>query len=183
MTTWRDRHKPECAQIEFDNPTRPCTCGGLRKATAEPSAKKRIYVAAKSSPEELERAVRVMRALRAAGHEVTYDWTRDVLTDRVAPFDLAARKRAAWSDLMGVASADVVIILWHPELRGALVELGAALAGGVADIVVLGAKDEGAPNIFYTLVRHEAEAPFLASLGCAPAIESHPRPLDDGSTP
>ena len=70
------------------------------------------------------------RAVLAAGHELTHDWTQDLefTTDYASRLDDSAH--IAQTDLTGVMAADaVVVIASSPQPgRGLFVELGAALA-------------------------------------------------------
>lgn len=98
----------------------------------------KIYVAGKF---EEKRAVRQLQdALIAEGHSITYDWTKheDATADKAS---------CAVNDLVGVVDADAIILLWHPGLKGGLVELGAALALEKVTIVVGCPKDQ--PCIFF----------------------------------
>lgn len=88
----------------------------------------RVYVATKF--EAKDRARRVMRALEDAGHEITHDWTRE--EDGDGEDFLRA---CALADLAGVLSSDALVLLVEPGMRGAFVELGAALARGVRVVV------------------------------------------------
>ena len=93
-----------------------------------------VYVAG-SVRERMERAVPVIAQLRAAGVEITLDWTTDIdpsasesRSDADVPDDV--RRRAAEDDMDGVRRADFVLLL-APDERGssgAWVELGVALA-------------------------------------------------------
>lgn len=67
----------------------------------------RIYVAGASS--EIERARRVMAALRAEGHEITFDWTIDFESNE----GLSDVQRAAYADadFQGVFLARRVVLL------------------------------------------------------------------------
>jgi hypothetical protein len=107
----------------------------------------RIYVASKF---ENKQAVRVaQRMLVANGHEITFDWT--VHDSTLIP--LAERERylkeCAMNDLHGVIEADAILLLCHPNMKGAYVELGAALAMGRRILVV--APDLTSTNIFFHL--------------------------------
>lgn len=82
---------------------------------------------------ELERAERVVAALREAGCELTYDWTVDVRAARergvcAEQLDDHEARRLAEADLRGVRDADVCLLL-APEAPtfGAGVEFGVAL--------------------------------------------------------
>ena len=89
-----------------------------------------IYVATASSP--LELAEEKIRAVKASGHHITYDWTIDVRRAGVgSPDDSDVRRRAALADLKGVMSANVLWLV-QPDptssSTGAWVELGVALS-------------------------------------------------------
>lgn len=86
----------------------------------------RIYVA--SACEDMQRARSVMTALRARGHEITFDWT-----PHVEAFGSGGgpRRQNAERDLDGVRRAEVVLVLAPAEKHvgcGMWIELGAALA-------------------------------------------------------
>lgn len=101
----------------------------------------RIYVAGKF--EEIEAVRACQKALKELGHEITYDWT---------PHCDVAHRAATHVGLLlerGVAAAEVFFLLWHPNLRGVLVELGAAVAWSL-DIVVVGCPPpDEQPNVFF----------------------------------
>ena len=80
----------------------------------------RVYVASKW--ENKQRVREIMYMLQAVGHEITYDWTTCEVSNR----------QQAILDLRGVADADVFVGIFEQEAsyKGALVELGAALALG-----------------------------------------------------
>ena len=77
----------------------------------------------------------VMNALRAAGHEITFDWTT---IDHLRPYDenAAASREAAVKESHGVKDADVLIVLPHDQGVGIYVELGIAIGSGVPVRVV-----------------------------------------------
>lgn len=134
----------------------------------------RIYVAAKS--EEAARARKFMQAIRDVGHYITYDWTTDVLAHAVTPFTKEAQKKCARSDVDAARTADAVIVLYHPGLRGALVEMGVALAKQAPVLVVGCAPDDRC--VFFLLAHHvstEVEAiafiPHLQSLAIAGSFQ------------
>jgi len=90
--------------------------------------KLRLYIATASNP--LEEAERRIADARAAGFEITHDWTKDVRSAGNASLDdPRIRTSAAKADLRGVETADVVWLI-QPEnaSTGAWVELGYALA-------------------------------------------------------
>lgn len=94
----------------------------------------RIYVAGSGS--EVERVRRVMNALRAAGHEISYDWTIDVEAAGAAGHTSDATvedehaNACADRDHAGVESADVFLLLRNPNRTtfGAAYETGYARA-------------------------------------------------------
>jgi hypothetical protein len=106
----------------------------------------RIYVAGASS--EIERARRVIAALRAEGHEITFDWTVDFEANET----LLDVQRGAYADadFQGVSMANRVVLLIPapPNLTQ-----GAWWEGGVADaleipIIASGRPEHRAKNIF-----------------------------------
>ena len=86
----------------------------------------KIYVAAKW--EERPHAREVMRRLKENGHQISFDWTIGQL----------GNGKQADEDMNGVLNADCIILLAEKKLnyRGALVELGAAIATGKRVILV-----------------------------------------------
>ncbi len=77
----------------------------------------------------------VMKALQAAGHEITFDWTT---IDHLRPYDenAGACREAAVEESHGVEEADVLIVLSHERGVGMYVELGIAIGFGVPVRVV-----------------------------------------------
>jgi hypothetical protein len=113
----------------------------------------RVYTASRFS--EYERVRRFNDDLREAGHIVTHDWTR---TEEFGPdghplngngslLPLGEQARHAQEDLDAAGEADVVILLPVPDMGGAYVEVGYALARGKR-IIVAG---EGRFLIFWSL--------------------------------
>lgn len=88
--------------------------------------KAKIYVACSSR--EIDRAERAMASIRAAGGEVTFDWTADVRTYGSKAPDATTGMRCATADLAGVETANVVLVLDGEYSYGRIVEHGAALA-------------------------------------------------------
>lgn len=80
----------------------------------------KVYVASKW--ENKRRVREVMGMLELSGHEITYDWTHQEVDTRTQ----------AIRDLRGVVDADVYVGIFEEEAsyKGALVEMGAALALG-----------------------------------------------------
>ena len=88
----------------------------------------KVYVAASS--QHATQAARFMREIRQAGHEITYDWTVDVLKfgagdPKEVPEDVM--RKAAENDRRGVRECHLFILLWSPMAYGALMELGMAM--------------------------------------------------------
>lgn len=94
----------------------------------------RVYVASKFENKEGVRYLYDL--LRAAGHEITHDWT-----DETASSD-AEFYRCADKDVEGVWNADVLIIDVQPNMRGAWVEFGIALTRFIPIIVVNGKRGD-----------------------------------------
>lgn len=103
----------------------------------------KVYVA---GPITDAAAVReVQRAVVAAGHELTLDWTRgsDITFANDYASDVDLSSQIASKDLDAVLTADAVLVVASEhDGRGMYVELGAALArarqGGLTHVVVVG---------------------------------------------
>jgi hypothetical protein len=93
----------------------------------------RIYVAGKFERVHDVRAVQEI--LRANGHTITFDWTRD---------DLGFTSAQAMRDYMGVFKADALVIVAGEDLpyKGTYVEFGMALMKGIP-IYILGKGMDG----------------------------------------
>lgn len=89
----------------------------------------------------------LQKLLRDAGFHITYDWTVHEETEKNL-------SEAAWKDLEGVFECDVFALIWHPDMKGGLVEFGAAL-GGHKKIVVIDCPINSQPNIFFHLKKSE----------------------------
>jgi len=76
-----------------------------------------------------------MKALKDAGHEITFDWTK---IDQLRPYDenAEASREAALKESRGVENSDVLIILAHDQGVGMYVELGIAIGSGIPVRVV-----------------------------------------------
>lgn len=76
-----------------------------------------------------------MKALKDAGHEITFDWTT---IDHLRPYDenAAASREVAAKESRGVEDADVLIIIAHDRGVGMYVELGIAIGSGIPVRVV-----------------------------------------------
>lgn len=97
-----------------------------------------VYVAGKW--EEKERVRAVQAEVESCGWGVSHDWTNG---------DASRIPEEAEADLDGVDGCDAFLLLWHPNLRGGLAELGAALALGKAVVVVGAPADCEGTCIFY----------------------------------
>ena len=78
-----------------------------------------------------------IKALKDAGHEITFDWTT---IDHLRPYDknAEASREAAIRESRGVEDADMLIILPHDRGVGMYVELGIAIGSGIPIRVVTG---------------------------------------------
>ena len=95
----------------------------------------KFYVAGKW--QERDVVSNIMQELRERGHEVTIDWTNHSEGEKGYPVQFAA------DDIEGVRGCDVFlgIFINDHQYRGALVELGAALAMGKITMIVGGATE------------------------------------------
>jgi hypothetical protein len=102
------------------------------------------YVAAKFEDRDLARAV--MDVLEDSGYEITHDWTDETVEGKRGRDVADTFQEAAHDDLAGVVTADFLVLLHNDKIRGALVELGAALAADLP-VIVMGATPNH--NCFY----------------------------------
>lgn len=163
-------HEPDCAERQTPHGLARCGCG------PKPPRPLRVYVAGGSS--EVELVARYIAALRAAGVEITYDWTADVLLWRAAGSpQLTAEQRAAHAraDLDGIERADLMWwILPSAKSEGAALEVGVAIGSGKR-IMVSGsvAFDPGDGRaVFPSMIperwdSHEAALAAIVSLAAA----------------
>ena len=84
----------------------------------------RFYVA--GGLPERERCSKMMEALRALGHEITYDWTKFESTDE-KDFTHERLQEIAREELIGAERADIFLMLPTKDGAGQYVELGTAL--------------------------------------------------------
>jgi nucleoside 2-deoxyribosyltransferase len=112
------------------------------------------------------------RAVLAAGHEVTHDWSQDLefTTDYASRPEQS--RQIAEADLRGVMLADAVIVIASsPEPgRGLFVELGAALAraemGLLRHVVAVGTIVHESVFYYHPRVRRvETVQEWLAEIG------------------
>ncbi len=108
-----------------------------------------VYVAGKF--EEKTQVRLVQQLLRDAGHEISCDWTVEDETGKEGDELTAYRYQYAEADYHGVADADIVVVLNHPQGFGLATEFGIALALGKAIIVV---DPEARTNVFYHLAQN-----------------------------
>lgn len=113
----------------------------------------KVYVAGKFQDKETVRKVQTI--LRCNGYTITCDWTGNTAEGLYTNEKLAYERASAIEDVEGVRNADFVILVAHPELRGALVEMGMALALGKPVLVLQVGNTEMPFNVFlrHPLVR------------------------------
>lgn len=118
----------------------------------------KVYVASKfQNKDEVRRA---QALLRARGCEITHDWTNEDAGDRSGMVLEAYLNRCAEADVQGVLSADAVLVIGYPGLRGCLVEFGMA---SIAGKPIYGVNREHVEQIFCHLPYVE----FFASVEMA----------------
>lgn len=96
----------------------------------------KFYVA--GSSKEIERAERIMAALRAAGHEITEDWCAQMRAEGTDDRLLSRHQRAMYDslDARGVIECDWFwLLVPETESSGAWVELGIAIGNLNASMV------------------------------------------------
>lgn len=106
----------------------------------------KIYVASKF--ENVEEVREAFRLLRAAGHEITHDWTVESVGTRTGPELKEFLENCAHADFMGVTDADILLLINHPLGKGMWVEMGMALAFRIPILAVF---PERSDNIFMHL--------------------------------
>lgn len=104
----------------------------------------KFFVSGKVGNDNIAKSL--MKALKDAGHEITFDWTS---IEHLRPYDKnAARSReAAISENCGVKNADVLVIIAHDKGVGMYVELGIAIGVGIPVRVVT--KNEESRTMFF----------------------------------
>lgn len=88
----------------------------------------KVYVGAKF--EEKGNAREAQAALRALGHEITFDWTVEDDSGLSGDERELYWRACGANDVDGVRRADAVLLLNHPLAFGTMVEFGLALAWG-----------------------------------------------------
>lgn len=96
----------------------------------------KIYVASKFENKIPARGL--MRLLEGDGHSITFDWTHHDERDRIRKGATRSEylRDAAESDLMGVLASEALVCLARPNMKGAYVEQGIAIAMGIPVIIV-----------------------------------------------
>lgn len=104
----------------------------------------KLYVAGNPNDSDGIGAMRIthtMRQLRNAGHEITHDWTREVLNPR------PSRRSIAEADVRGVEAADALVLVDADRGWGMYVEFGIAVARRIPIIVI----EPRYHQVFYSL--------------------------------
>lgn len=93
----------------------------------------KFFVSGKVGDDDITKTV--MKTLKSAGHEITFDWTA---IEHLRPYDknASASREAAISENRGVKNADVLVIIAHNKGVGMYVELGIAIGVGIPVRVV-----------------------------------------------
>lgn len=124
----------------------------------------KVYVTA--APESHVRARRAMDALRAAGHEVTHDWTADLA--RWPANDAPPRLRAqiARQNLDGVVTADALLVLTSPSFAHGS-EMWTAMGGALVlgrPVVIAGPQRDRAVFCDLALARVDSDAEAIEAI-------------------
>ena len=95
---------------------------------------------------QAKNAISVIKRLREAGHEITFDWTT---IDHLKPYseNRIASRRLAIKECDGVKNSDVLVVIVHKKGIGMFVELGIALAMGIPVRII--AEEEDQSMFFY----------------------------------
>lgn len=110
----------------------------------------RVYVASKF--ENMNAVKQAMHLLQQQGHAITHDWTRESAEGMEGQERDDYLARCAAADVNGVLTAQAILMLHQPNMRGAYIELGIALARGIRVFVVDGLRDDWTRiPIFYRL--------------------------------
>jgi hypothetical protein len=109
----------------------------------------KVYVAGRWTRKTEAREAQ--RALVAAGHSITHDWTAADDTGMAGEEQIAYHSEQARADVEGVFRADALVLLHDNTGRGLFVELGLALADPCKAIVVIGAPRDAEACVFYHL--------------------------------
>lgn len=109
----------------------------------------KVYVASKFENKWAVRAA--ILALRGAGHVITHDWTDEDATGLEGGELSLYLAIAARRSLTAALRAEALVLLWRPEMAGAWVEFGAALARGI-QVIAVGAPPTHPRCIFLELI-------------------------------
>jgi len=125
----------------------------------------RIYVASKfENKEEVRHAYKLFRE---AKHQITFDWTQEDASSKLGQERISYLKECADRDFCGVVSADCFVLIAHPGMKGAYVELGIALKT-LIQICIVGDR-EIVDNIFF----HMPNIRFYATIEqCVSALST-----------
>lgn len=106
----------------------------------------KVYVAGKFEDRDIVR--QVYRELKSKGHEITLDWT-----DHEHSKTTSEQAKWAVEDIEGVKRCDVLIavLISDYRYRGALIEIGAALALGKR-VITLGRNENSSTFLYHPLV-------------------------------
>lgn len=115
----------------------------------------KFYVTGRSN--NYERVREVFERVKAAGHEVTFEWTT---LPMVKPYHVHHKQAAEYAKrgIDGVVEVDVYILFAHEDGNGVYTELGAALASNTI---------QGTPKIYAI----GEEAKWAAMFNYHPAIK------------
>lgn len=106
----------------------------------------KVYVASKfENKTEVRKA---MELLKKDGHTITFDWTIHDDTGMTGQTREDYLLMSAMHDMGGVRTADAVFLICYPGMKGAMVEVGMAIALGLPVVVV---KREIWENVFFHL--------------------------------
>lgn len=130
--------------------------------TAPPPS--RFYVAGKAAAAE-DDVTTVAVALERIGWTPTLDWTNLDVTKPYAS-NPAANRGAAAAMIDAAATCDLLVLLWHPMVFGAMAEFGAAIGNG-AQVALLGWPDDARDSVFFAhraVTRHANIADLVRHL-------------------
>lgn len=105
----------------------------------------RVYVAGSMYSPGVEYVKDIQGALQTCGHEISYDWTTQIIPNTGDP----RAQQLAEAERDGVLTADLLIFVEDHRPRGALIEVGMALSAGKKVLVLL--EEALRPSLFYHL--------------------------------
>ena len=127
----------------------------------------KVYVAGRFTEKPVVQDA--MRQLREHGHEITFDWTHHDATGLTGDNLAHYLRSAANADASGVIFCDVLLLLDHPDCRGAYTELGIAI-GLQSRILVVGAIESSIPGMWQNIFMHLPEVEHVSSVSEAITI-------------